>query len=63
MDFALMFLGDKSDIHLDLTKYNVAAMNALLKFEIPAAWNCKLVTANCKLQFPVAHEKPDTRGL
>ena len=37
MDFALMFLGDKSDIHLDLTKYNVAAMNALLKFEIPAA--------------------------
>ena len=45
MDFALMFLGDKSDIHLDLTKYNVAAMNALLKFEIPAAWNCKLQTA------------------
>ena len=28
-------------------------MNALLKFEISATWNCKRVTANCGLRFPM----------
>ena len=28
-------------------------LNALLKFEIPATWNIKRVTANCSLRFPM----------
>ena len=28
-------------------------MNALQKFEIPATWNCKRETANCRLRFPM----------
>ena len=38
-------------------------LNALLKFEISATWNCERVTANCGLQFAVSHEKPDAKGL
>ena len=28
-------------------------MNALQKFEIPATWNCKRETANCRWRFPI----------
>ena len=28
-------------------------MNALQKFEIPATWNCKRETANCRLRIPM----------
>ena len=42
---------------------NWTELNALLKFEISATWNCKPVTANCGLRFAVSHDKPDTKGL
>ena len=40
-------------MHVDFTKNSMAAlnMNLLLKFDIPAAWNFKRVTANCSLRF------------
>ena len=47
-------------------------LNAMLKFEISATWNCKGVTANCGLQFPmenlmlkvsIDHEKPEAKSL
>ena len=34
-------------------KLNRTELNALLKFEISATWNCKRVTANCGLRFPM----------
>ena len=38
-------------------------MNTLLKFEITARWNCKLITANCSLRFAFSHEKPNAKCL
>lgn len=38
-------------------------MNASLKFEIPATWNCKRVTPNYSWRLVISHEKPDANGL
>ena len=46
-----------------LTKHGGTIMNTLLKFEITATWNCKLITANCSLRFAFSHEKPNAKCL
>ena len=50
-------------MHFDLTKNNMAALNNERLAKIWNLGNVKLQTRNWKLQFAVAHEKPNAKGL
>ena len=54
-----MFVWAIEVMHIDLTKYNMAALNneRLAKFWNPS--NVKLQMRYCNLCFNVSHEKPD----
>ena len=46
-------------MQFDLTKNNMGELNnehLEKNFEFPATWNCKRITANCSLRFPMKNQ-------
>ena len=54
-----LFFGDKSDaVWLDEKQHGgTKQWTPRKKFEIPSTWNCKRITANCSLRFPMKNLK------
>ena len=59
----LCFIGDKSEVLQPDEKQHGGKKQVEHLAKIRNPGNLKLQTPNCKLQFPVSHEKPDAKGL